>query len=290
MNLEDRRVIFITGKGGVGKTTISIGVAKFLSKKGRKNVLLCDLAQEEIITKVLGLKKVGYRIKKIENGLNIIHIDPEKSLEEYVKLRLRYRILYLPLFSSNIYKQFVRSTPGLKEITVLGKIWYEYQKGDFEHIVVDMPPTGHALPMLKLPQVYMDSIRFGPVYNEAKKLFEMLKKDSVIIPVTIPEEMAINETIELIETARKELPLPVPFVFFNRFFEELTEEEIENLPPPFEKTFLFHYIKVKRERSVKLFNFIKDKISISVIKILDFAYNNGNLFEKIKENLEKEEI
>ena len=290
MNLEDQKVIFITGKGGVGKTTISIGIAKFLSKNGNKNVLLCDLAQEEIITKILGLRKTGYRIKKIDNGIHLLHIDPEKSLEEYVKLRLRYRILYLPLFSSGIYKQFVRSTPGLKEITVIGKIWYEYQKGDFEHIVVDMPPTGHSLPMLKLPEVYMSAIRVGPIYNESKKLFDMMKNDSVLIPVTIPQEMAINETIELIETAKRELPLPIPFVIFNRFFEELTEEEIENLPSPLKKTFLFHYIKVKRERSLKLFNFIKSQLPVPVIKISDFAYTNGDLFDKIKEKLKKEEL
>lgn len=289
MNLTSYKVLFIAGKGGVGKTTISIGFAKFLSKNGAKNVLLCDLAQEETISKILSLKKTGYRIKKIENGIHLLHIDPEKSLEEYVKLRLRYRILYLPLFSSGIYKQFVRSTPGLKEITVIGKIWYEYQKGIFDYIVVDMPPTGHALPMLKLPEVYMSAIKVGPIYNEAKKLYDMIKNDSAIIPVTIPQEMAINETVELIETAKRELPLPIPFVIFNRFFEELTEEEIEKLPSPLKKTFLFHYIKVKRERSLKLFNFIKSQLPVPVIKIPDLGYTNGDLFDKIKEKLKKED-
>jgi len=289
LNLDPYKVIFITGKGGVGKTTISIGIAKLLSKNGNKNVLLCDLAHEETITKFLGLKKTGYRIKKIENGIHILHIEPEKSLEEYVKLRLKYRILYLPLFNSTIYQQFVRSTPGLKEITVLGKIWYEYQKKFFDYIVVDMLPTGHALPMLKLPEVYMSAIRVGPVYNEAKKLFDMMKNDSAIIPVTIPQEMAVNETIELIETAKRELPISIPFVFFNRFFEEVTEDEIESLPPSLKNTFLFHYIKVKRERSIALFNFIKTRIPLPVIKIPDFAYTSENIFDKIKEKLEKEE-
>lgn len=289
MNLEGHRVLFLTGKGGVGKTTLSIGITKFLSKRS-KNLLLCDLAQEEIITKMLGLKKIGYRIKKLENGINLLHIDPEKSLEEYVQLKLKYRILYLSLMSSRIYKQFVRSTPGLKEITVIGKIWYEYNKGEFDHIVVDMPPTGHALPMLKLPEIYMNSLGFGPIHNESKKLFDMLKNHSSLIPITVPQEMAINETIELIETSKKELPLHIPYVIFNRFFEEFTEQEIENLPNSFKKTFLYHYIKVKRERSIKLFNFIKRKLDIPIIKVPEVSYKNGELFDKIKEKLEEEEI
>ncbi len=289
MNLEDKKVIFLTGKGGVGKTTISIGIAKFLSKKN-KNVLLCDLAQEEIITRILGHKNIGYKIKKVENGLHLLHIDPEKSLEEYVKLKLKYRLLYLSLFSSRIYRQFVRSTPGLKEITVIGKIWYEYQKGIFDHIVVDMPPTGHALPMLNLPEVYIASIRFGPIRNESKKLFDMLKDDSLLIPVTIPEEMAINETIELVETAKKQLPLPVPFIILNRFFDELSEKELESFSSDIKKTFLYHSLKVKRERSIRLFNSIKNALSMRIIKISDFFYKNGNLFDRIREDLEKEEI
>lgn len=289
MNLERWKVIFVTGKGGVGKTTFSTSLAFYLASKGKKT-LLCDLALDEAISRMLGIRKAGYSIKKVEDNFFLIHIQPEKSLEEYVKLRLRYRILYLPLMSSNIYKQFVRSTPGLKEITVIGKIWYEYQNSKFNHIIVDMPPTGHALPMLKLPEVYMNSVRLGPVYNDSRKLYEMLKEDSALIPVTIPEEMAVNETLEIIEMARANLPLQIPAVVLNRFFDLFSEEEMEEVKNAFGEM-IHQYIKEKAERSRRLRSFLKEKVApIPLIEIPEVPSKRKEIFDRIGEKMEKEGI
>ncbi len=78
MNINER-VIFVTGKGGVGKTSISISISKRFSEMG-KRVLLCDLGLDERVTKVMGIKRVGYNIRKTKAGFYVIHIEPEKSL------------------------------------------------------------------------------------------------------------------------------------------------------------------------------------------------------------------
>ncbi len=188
--------------------------------------------------------------------------------------------------SSNVYKQFVRSTPGLKEITVIGKIWYEYQRKNgnffFDYIVVDMPPTGYAFPMLKLPNVYMEAIRFGPIYNEAKKLYDMLSKDSLLVPVSIPEEMAVNETIELIENAKNLLPLKVRFLILNRFFEEFSLKDVEILRNFIGENLLLEYIKRKRERSERSLNVLQARFpEIKVLKVPEIPYVDEDFFDKI---------
>lgn len=288
-------VIFITGKGGTGKTWISISLAYALAKRGEE-ILLCDLGIKEHISVLLNIKKSGYSIKKTKYGFSIIHIDPDQSLDEYIRLKLRTPILYIPLTASTIYKRFTRATPGLKDITVIGKIWYEYNQKDgdrrkFDHIIVDMPSTGHAIPTLKLPDVYVSSIPFGPIHSESKKLRDMLKNDSSLIIVTIPEEMAIQESIDLVEKVRSQLSMRIAGILLNMFSDEFSIEEINEMMEKVDSKMLdiIRYINFKREKSenaLKILNSTFPEIPVIKIPIIKFS-ERKEFFVKIGSKLEE---
>jgi anion-transporting ArsA/GET3 family ATPase len=217
-----RRFLFITGKGGVGKTTVTAALASALAARGLR-VLVTVCGAKERLSALLGAPPLGSAIAALRPNVWGVRLVSEVALREYGTLKLKNRVLVDAIFDSKYVTGFLSGTPGLKEWSLLGKAWYhaieEEQDGRprFDVVLFDAPATGHGLDMLRVPKVIVDIAPPGVLRSDAERAWEMFRDPSRsgVVVVTLPEEMPTNETLELCSALRGELTLPIAELVVN---------------------------------------------------------------------------
>ena len=218
-------MLFVVGKGGVGKSTVAALLAIALAERG-KRVLLAQMEPGRRLGEVLGVSGGTEAPAEVFSGLCFLTIDGETALSEYLGLVLPVKRVYRAVVGSKLYHHFVAAAPGLKELMTVGKIWYEEQlpaaRGrKWDAIVVDAPATGHSLQYLRMPRAAYETFGAGLVHNEASKVMELLQDESrtAVCLVTTAEEMPVNETLEMYRQLRDTLRMPLGALFVNRVHE-----------------------------------------------------------------------
>lgn len=221
----DQQLHFVSGKGGVGKSTVACALALHFLEQGHR-VLLVQVNAADSHGALLDHRPTPHEVEEVEDGLWMVNITPENALREYALLKLKFETLYRATLEHRTVQRFLRFIPSLAELNMLGKIWFhaEERQGDearFPRIVVDCPSTGHGLGLLRVAHVVRDIVRVGPVATEAGKMaatFEDATRCRVHV-VSLPEEMPTNETLQFIEGVRESAVATVGCVFMNSVFE-----------------------------------------------------------------------
>lgn len=214
--LESRRFLFVTGKGGVGKTTLCAAMATAYAARGKK-VLVAMCNTKERLSAMLGVPPIGSDVVSVGERMWAVNMDPEKALEEYGHLVLKVRALTRAVFDNRYTKSFFRAVPGMFEWAMLGKAWYHTTEREpdgshrFDLVLLDAPATGHGLDMLRVPKVILDVVPPGVLRRDAEAAWAMFRDplQSGVVVVTLPEEMPATESVELVTAIRGELGLPV---------------------------------------------------------------------------------
>jgi anion-transporting ArsA/GET3 family ATPase len=226
-DLLDRRLLFFTGKGGVGKSTVAAATALLAANIG-KRVLLIEVDAKGDIPAQFEQRPVGFEPREVHPGVLAMAMDTEASLQEYLRLNLRVPVLGRvgPLAKA---LDFVASAaPGVKEILTIGKVCWEVResiegRSDIDLVVVDATATGHIVAQLGAPASIRELVDVGPVRAQTQWLSELLEDPAItaVNIVTTPEEMPVVETIELVEQLRAQVPVPLGTVVVNRVLPEL---------------------------------------------------------------------
>jgi anion-transporting ArsA/GET3 family ATPase len=202
------RLRIVSGKGGVGKTTIAAAVALQQADAG-KTVLILEMSGTNRVADLLGVPGPGPVVRQVAERLFLVDMRTEEAIHEYVLLTLRIEALYRAVFENRFVRRLLRMVPALSQLVLLGKTWYHAHEQvagapGFDLLLLDAPSTGHALALLRTPAVVEQSIPAGPVREHARKIREMLvdPERTALHLVTTPEEMPVNETIELAAGAR----------------------------------------------------------------------------------------
>jgi anion-transporting ArsA/GET3 family ATPase len=204
--LPDLQLVFITGKGGVGRTTVALAVALAAARDGRR-VVLCELAGQSRATRLYGLDAVRPgREARLEDGLWTTTIDPVVALEEWAARQIGSRRLVGPLTRSGSLAAFVNAAPGARELLAMVKAWelgraerWVKGLGGYDLVVVDGPASGHGVGMLRAPRTFADIARAGPIATQARAVAALLEDParSAILAVAQPAELAVSETLDL---------------------------------------------------------------------------------------------
>jgi anion-transporting ArsA/GET3 family ATPase len=235
--LLDKRLWIVSGKGGVGKSTISAALALRSARAGRRT-LVCEVNTQERISGLLGHSPVGPQVKKLEDNLWAVDVRPQEAMREYGLMVLRFETLYKTVFENRVVRYFLRFIPSLQELVLLGKILFHMQEKHpdgrplWDTIVMDAPATGHAITFLRVPQVLMQTVPPGPMSREALRMRDLLEDPALTaaVLVSLPEEMPVNETLELHAALRDQVRVRTHAAVLNAAFpERFTEDDLEAL-------------------------------------------------------------
>ncbi len=220
--------MFVTGKGGVGKTVLTAALARFLSTQN-KRVLLAITGGEQRFQALLGGRRIDETIREIAPGISAVLLRSDVAVREYGAMVLKSQKLTNALFDNKYVQGFFNGAPGLKEWALLGKAWFHATETlpsgapRFDSVLFDAPATGHGLEMLRVPKVIVDVAPPGVLRNDAERAWTFFRDptQSGVIVVTLPEEMPTNETFELVQALRAELHLPIAALAVNGLVEPI---------------------------------------------------------------------
>ena len=238
--LLDKRLVVVTGKGGVGKSTVSLALGLAAAARGKRTIV-CEVAKGEHMAQFFHRAEVGFHEVEMSDNLWTISIDPDESMHEYLQLQLKVKAMSDILFRSKVFTYLAAATPGLRQLVTIGKIWELAQperrvkKGrPYDLVIVDAPATGHGLGFLQTPRTFAGIARVGPIASQAQTLDKFLcnhRKTGVVI-VAIPEEMPVNESASLERQLTDDIGVTVDCVFLNALYpERFSAEEVERIEP-----------------------------------------------------------
>jgi anion-transporting ArsA/GET3 family ATPase len=226
-DLLDRRCLFFTGKGGVGKSTIAAGTAVLAARTG-KRVLLVEVDAKGDVPAQFEQKAVGFTPREVYPGVLAMSMDTEASLREYLRLNLRVPVIGRLGPLARVLDFVATAAPGVKEILTIGKIIWEVResiegRADFDIVIVDAAATGHIVAQLGAADAIRELVDVGPLRDQTRWLAELIADPHVtaVNVVTTPEEMPVSETIELVARLRAEVDVPLGAVIVNRVLPEL---------------------------------------------------------------------
>ena len=240
-DLLRRRLLFTVGKGGVGRTTVTLGIALEAARRGHR-VLAVELEGARGLEAALAAQREAVQPAPHLDLIEYMSIDGRRALEEYLGLIIPVRRLLKTVFSSSVYQYFVAAAPGLKELMTIGKLWYEADRrnpadavgasGAHQLVLVDGPATGHSLQYLRMPQAALEAFPSGLVHREAERVVGLLRdpESTGVVVVTTAEEMPTNETFEMVR-GLDELQLNAAMLVVNQVHSApCTREELAGLP------------------------------------------------------------
>ena len=224
--LSDKRLVFVTGKGGVGKSTVAIALGLAAARRGLRTIV-AELSGQARAADAFGVATASGREVALSDGLFALSVDVPTAMEEYLHERAG-RVGDL-LSSSRAFHALTSATPGMRELLSIGKAWELAQDrrriagtSPYDLVIVDAPATGHALGVLRTPRTFAEIARVGPIAHQGRTIDATLTDpaQTAVVAVALPEEMPVTETLALRDGLREALGLELAHVVVNACLPE----------------------------------------------------------------------
>jgi anion-transporting ArsA/GET3 family ATPase len=222
-------LLVVTGKGGVGKTTVAAALGLAAAAQGQR-VVVAEVAARDELARALGGRSAGPFVEQeLAPGLHHVSIDPQHAMEEYLADQLPSRALAELLVRSKLFTYLAAATPGLRELLTMGKVWELAQPTrrtprarPYDLVVLDAPATGHGLALLEAARTFSDAAKAGPIWRQGRTIHQMLADPTRtgVVAACAPEELPVSETLTLRDGLRTRLGLDLDLVVLNGMLPE----------------------------------------------------------------------
>ena len=230
VDLLDRKLIFVTGKGGVGKTTIAASLAWLGASRG-KRTLVCEVDAKGNLSDFFETGPTRFEEREIAPKLWAMSMDTEASLKQYLSLQLKIPLVAKVGPLAKMFDFVASAAPGVREIVTVGKLCWEVREKHYDLIVVDASASGHIIGQLAAPQAINQLVQVGLVRQQTGWMLDILEDAATtgLVVVATPAEMPVSETLDLTGRLRSETKVDLAAVVVNRVLPELFgrgEEEV----------------------------------------------------------------
>jgi anion-transporting ArsA/GET3 family ATPase len=229
-SLLDRKLLFVTGKGGVGKSTIAASLGLLAAEQGKKT-LVCEVDAKGNLADFYEAGATTFAARELQPRLWAMSMDTEESLKEYLSLQLKIPLLAKIGPLARTFDFIANAAPGVKEILTIGKLAYEVRERNYDLVVVDSVASGHIVGQLTAPLGINELVQVGMVRHQTQWMLDILNDPTQtgVVIVSAPEEMPVAETIELAERLDAETDVDLAAVIVNRVLPELFNDREEAL-------------------------------------------------------------
>jgi anion-transporting ArsA/GET3 family ATPase len=228
VDLLDRKLVFVTGKGGVGKSTVAAALSLVAARQGQRT-LVCEFDAKGNLADFFSASPTGWEPSEVQPHLFAMSMDTEESLKEYLRLQVKIPLVARIGPLARTLDFVANAAPGVKEILTVGKVVWETKQQNYDLVVVDASATGHVVAQLSAPQAIGELVKVGLVRDQTAWLSEILDDPATTgaVIVAAPEEMPVNESLELAGRIRNETRVDLAAVVVNRVLPELFSREEE---------------------------------------------------------------
>jgi anion-transporting ArsA/GET3 family ATPase len=222
------RLILVTGKGGTGKSSLASSLASLSAAGGKKTIVAEIDSFQTTLDRTLGVAP-KFKPRKVRENLYCCNITWKEALNDWLRNTISAERIVRMILRNRVVQLFLDATPGVRETVILSRI-HNLTK-DYDQVVVDMPASGHALSILRVPHIATGLLGGGPIRERSEEIIKLLGESSTAIClVCLPEEMVVNETIELWEKLEQQNPeIQNPMVVLNRSAAPTSTEEEDTL-------------------------------------------------------------
>jgi anion-transporting ArsA/GET3 family ATPase len=229
-DLLDRKLVFVTGKGGTGKTTIAAALAWLAAARGKKT-LVCEVDPKGNLSDFYETGPTRFEEREIAPRLWAMSMDTEASLRQYLSLQLKLPLVARMGPLAKMFDFVASAAPGVKEIVTVGKLCWEVRERHYDFIVVDASASGHIVSQLAAPQAINQLVQVGLIRQQTGWMLDILGDPAAtgLVVVATPAEMPVSETLELTDRVRHQTNVDLAAVVVNRVLPELFgrgEEEV----------------------------------------------------------------
>ena len=209
------------------------------ARRGRR-VLIVEIGEQERMPSIFGAARAGYAGAQVY-GRGTPGVAPiwsmcltaREALHEFAVRTVKFEVIYEAIFENRVMRYFTAAAPGLDDLTLLGKIESLHRevmaptkRAKFDLMIFDAPATGHGLAFFDMPLSAMRMTRVGPLYEKVERMWRLLADPArtAFNIVTLPEEMSVNESIELNDAAEA-MRLPRGKVVVNGVYPDVFADD-----------------------------------------------------------------
>jgi len=282
VGLLDKRFHIVAGKGGVGRSTVAAALGLMAARRGLKT-LFVEMHTDGSLPMLLGHDAVGPEVVSLEENLSAVNLRPEDSLQEYARMKLRSETAVKLVFGNEFMKRFIRMVPAIDEILLLGKTWHleseESSPGTprWDRVIVDSPATGHGVSLLRLPELILSVVGDGPLAADARKMRDLITDPSrtAFHIVTLPEELPVEEAVELDRLRAETLSVPPGVCIVNRVWPDVvSDEEWNAIEAPLQAAAglegcadAVDWMRTRRQGQARLLERVRAEMSVPVLEL-----------------------
>jgi arsenite/tail-anchored protein-transporting ATPase len=199
----DHRLVMVLGKGGVGRTTVTAGLARAAARLGRRTCA-ADLGGTDALAVRLGLVGRSYQFRRVIGGLDVWSATPAECFDDFLARKIHLPGLARKVVHNRFVDTFIDAVPGLNDMMMLGRVENLLvepgsDEPQYDFMVIDAPATGHGLTLLQAARTMTDMTKVGP-FHDLSRAVDIFLSDphrTAVVLVTLPEELPVSETLEL---------------------------------------------------------------------------------------------